>query len=64
MEKLKQLVDALNACEDCIAADTKIMVTVEKATETTPAVKYFIKKRPVRNEDGIEEMEFVARKQA
>ncbi|HLN18765.1 MAG TPA: hypothetical protein VK255_01180 [Patescibacteria group bacterium] len=66
MDKLKGLVEALNEAKDNISSDTGIMFRHTEENEDGEVVKseaYFIKMRPVREADGIERLQFVARLQ-
>lgn len=63
MENLKKFVKTLNDNKANISASTELMYTVTPATDKIPAVKYYIKLRPVAQGDGTETLEFVARLQ-
>jgi hypothetical protein len=62
MDKLKKLVDALNGATANISTDTAVMFT-EKDAEGKTVARYFVKKRPVKQANGIESLEYVARLQ-
>ena len=62
MEKLTNLVKALNVASDNISGDTAIMFTIKDKEGKTEA-RYFVKKRPVKGTNGIEVLEYVARLQ-
>lgn len=62
MDKLQNLIKALNIASDNISGDTAIMFS-EKDEEGKVIGKYFIKERPVANAEGIEVLQYVARAQ-
>lgn len=64
MEKLLNLVAALNAFNDEVSNETRIAVYLkEKDGDKDKQVRYFIKHRPVMGDNGVETWKYVARRE-